>query len=180
VSAAGAANQSTLGVLRLVIDQTVAAAGRKSIVLVSPGFLMVTPESQQAVTELVDSAVRADIIVNTLDVRGLSTPGADPGMSHPSNPVMRQQLDRDESAARGDVMAEFAYSTGGTFFHNNNDMNEGFRRTADAPEYLYVLGFSPQKLDGKFHKLKVLINAGEKVTVQQRKGYYAAKPVTAP
>jgi len=27
-----------------------------------------------------------------------------------------------------------------------------------VPEYIYVLGFTPQKLDGKFHKLRVRLN----------------------
>ena len=81
-------------------------------------------------------------------------------------------------------MANLAYATGGTFFHNNNDLDEGFRRTADAPEYIYVLGFSPQKLDGKFHKLKVTVmaqagsGAPGKLTVQARQGYYALKSET--
>ena len=50
------------------------------------------------------------------------------------------------------------------------------RRTADPPEYIYVLGFSPQKLDGKFHKLKVTFSGPEKLTLQAREGYYALKP----
>ena len=79
---------------------------------------------------------------------------------------------------RSEVLADLAYGTGGTFFHNNNDMNEGFRRTADAPEYVYVLGFSPQKLDGKFHKLKVKLKGPERLNVQARQGYYALKPVS--
>lgn len=49
-------------------------------------------------------------------------------------------------------------------------------RTAEAPEYMYVLGFSPQKLDGKYHKLKVRANTVQKVTIQAREGYYAVKP----
>ena len=69
---------------------------------------------------------------------------------------------------------------GGTFFHNNNDLDEGFRRTADTPEYIYVLGFSPQKLDGKFHKLKVTLKNPEKLTVQARQGYYAFKATANP
>jgi hypothetical protein len=63
---------------------------------------------------------------------------------------------------------------GPVFFHNNNDLREGFRRSTEVPEYIYVLGFSPQKLDGKFHKLKVKVSS-EKVTVQARPGYYALK-----
>jgi hypothetical protein len=57
-----------------------------------------------------------------------------------------------------------------------NDLDEGFRRTADAPEYIYVLGFSPQKLDGQFHKLKVTWKGSQKLTLQVRRGYYALRP----
>jgi len=74
-------------------------------------------------------------------------------------------------------MAVLADGTGGTFFQNNNDLDEGFRRVSTAPEYYYVLGFSPQnlKLDGSFHNLKVTLKTPVKLTVQARRGYYAPK-----
>ena len=172
--------QSTLGVLREVVQRTAATPGSRSIVLVSPGFLTQTVDSRQSIAELIDRALRSDIIVNTLDVRGLSTPVPAPNASHPADPVERTRLDREEALERSDVLANLAYSTGGTFFHNSNDLDEGFRRTADTPEYIYVLGFSPQKLDGKFHKLKVTLNGPEKLTVQARQGYYAFKPAATP
>jgi len=171
--------QSTLGVLREVVQRTSAMPGTRSIVLVSPGFLTQTVDLHQALAELIDRALRSDIVVNTLDVRGLSTPVPAPNASRPSNPVERTRLDREEALERSDVLANLAYSTGGTFFHNNNDLDEGFRRTADTPEYIYILGFSPEKLDGKFHKLKVTLN-GEKLSVQARQGYYAFKPAATP
>lgn len=170
--------QSTLGILREVVQRTAAMPGARSIVLISPGFLTQTVDTRQSITELIDRALRSDIVVNTLDVRGLTAPIPAPNSSHPANPVVRDRLDREEALERSDVMANLAYSTGGTFFHNNNDLNEGFRRTADKPEYIYVLGFSPQKLDGKFHKLKVTLNSAEKFTVQARMGYYALKPAS--
>ena len=70
------------------------------------------------------------------------------------------QYDRDDSAvAESDVLAELASGTGGTFFQNNNDLAAGFRKLAELPEYVYVLGFSPQnlKLDGSYHSLKVIL-----------------------
>ncbi len=54
-------------------------------------------------------------------------------------------------------------------------MDEGFQKTA-LPEIFYILGFSPQKLDGKLHKLKVTLQGPEKLNVQARRGYYALKP----
>ena len=174
-SATSAENQSILSVMREIFRITAAQKGSRSIVLVSPGFLMTTPETRQAIMEMIDDALRLEIVVNTLDVRGLYTPVAAPNASHPANPVVRFKYDREEAAARSEVMANLAYSTGGTFFHNSNDLNEGFRRTADAPEYIYILGFSPQKLDGKFHKLKVKLKTPSKLEIQSREGYYALK-----
>ena len=178
MNASSAESRSTLGMLREVVRRTMIAPGTRSIVLVSSGFLAMTPDARQSVMELIDGAAQAQIVVNTLDVRGLYTVGLSPDRSHPSNSVVMFKLDREEAAARGDVMAQFAYGTGGTYFHNNNDLNEGFRRTGGAPEYSYVLGFSPQKLDGKFHKLKVTLSGTQKLTVQARKEYYAVKSNT--
>jgi VWFA-related protein len=171
--------QSTINVLRDVVRRTAAAPGVRSIVLVSPGFLSQGPEVRQALMELVDQALRANIIIHTLDVKGLSTVGVSGNQGHPGAPG-RLSLSSAEASAQNDVMAELAYGTGGTYFHNNNSADEGFRRTADAPDYMYVLGFSPQKLDGKFHKLKVTLSAEGKsgpgkLTVQARQGYYALK-----
>jgi VWFA-related protein len=178
LSAGSATNQNTINILQQVVHRAAAAPGSRSIVLLSPGFLTLTPETRQSLVELVDYAIRANIVVHTLDVRGLYIVAASGNETHPANPVLKFGLDRDAALTQSDVMAELAYGTGGTFFHNNNDLNEGFRRTAEAPDYLYVLGFSPQKLDGKFHKLKVKLAASEKLTVQAREGYYAL-PATA-
>jgi VWFA-related protein len=178
INASSAEMQSTLGVLREALHRTEAAPGSRSIVLVSPGFLTLAPETRQALMELTDRAVRIGITIHTLDIRGLYAVGVNGNVTHPSNPVTRIGFDRDEALAQGEPLAELAYGTGGTYFHNNNDVNEGFRRTAAAPQYIYVLGFSPQKLDGKFHKLKVRLLASNKLTVQARQGYLAEKPVT--
>ena len=178
VSATSMENMSLLSTLREIFRRTTAARGSRSIVLISPGFLMTTPDTRQAIMEMIDNAQRDEIVVNSLDVRGLYTPVPAPNSSHSSNSVARSGYDRDEAATRGEIMADLAYSTGGVFFHNNNDLDEGFRRTGDAPEYMYVLGFSPQKLDGRFHKLKVTLKTPAKLQIETRKGYYAFKPAS--
>jgi hypothetical protein len=75
------------------------------------------------------------------------------------------------------VLGEIADGTGGTWFHDNNDLVEGFRRTVAAPEYYYLLGFSPEnlKFDGSYHNLKVSLKKPAGLTLQARKGYYAPK-----
>ena len=73
------------------------------------------------------------------------------------------------------VLAELADGTGGTFFHNDNDLRHGLNLLAARPEYVYVLGFSPQKLkyDGAYHGLKVTVKNSTNLTIQVRRGYWA-------
>jgi len=157
--------------------------GQRSIVLVSPGFL--TPQLEFEYGQTIDRAVRAQVTIATLDARGLYVPGFD--VSRPAAPsqaskFLRQQYDTQEAAANSDILAILADGTGGVFFQNSNDYEEGFRRTASTPEYSYLLGFSPQnlKLDGSFHSLKVTLQGPKKFEIQARRGYFAPKHVADP
>jgi hypothetical protein len=59
---------------------------------------------------------------------------------------------------------------------------EGFRQTGATPEFMYILGFSPQnlKFDGSYHSLKVTAKETKGVSLQARHGYYAPKHATDP
>ena len=180
-----AESRLALGVLKDVVRRITLMPGQRSVVLVSPGFL--TPLLEPEYIDIIDRAVRSQVIVNALDARGLYTvvPGGDisnPGVSGPNATFIagnKLQYQIADAAANSDVMAVLADGTGGIFFHNNNDLDEGLRRVSTAPEYYYVLGFSPQnlKLDGSYHALKVTVKSPEKLTLQARHGYYAPKHV---
>ncbi|MGA8437742.1 MAG: VWA domain-containing protein [Candidatus Sulfotelmatobacter sp.] len=173
----------TLTVLNDIVRRMSALPGQRSIVLVSPGFL--TPQLEFEYWQTIDRAVRAQVTIGTLDARGLYVPGFD--VSQPAAPsqasqVLQQQYDTQEAAADSDILAILADGTGGVFFKNSNDYDEGFRRTASTPEYSYVLGFTPQnlKLDGSFHSLKVTLKNPEKFEIQARRGYFAPKHAADP
>jgi len=172
----------SLGVLKDIVRRISLMPGQRSIVLVSPGFL--TPQLEFDDAEIIDRALRSQVIINALDARGLYTidPAGDianptesaaPTGSFVSGNKLQYQI--ASASADADIMAVLADGTGGTFFHNNNDMDEGFRQVSAMPDYYYVLAFTPQnlKLDGSFHSLKVTLKSPEKLTVQARKGYYA-------
>jgi VWFA-related protein len=175
-----------IGVLRDVVRRIAAMPGQRNLVLISPGFL--TPEMDYEDNEVIDRAVRTQVVISSLDARGLyvdipygdaSNPGR-PDIIIPRqaySPTPRAILATQSATAQDDILSVLAYSTGGTFFHNNNDMEEGFRRVADNPEFYYVLGFTPQnlKMDGRFHTLKVSLKSREKYDLQARRGYYAPK-----
>ncbi|MGA3235977.1 MAG: VWA domain-containing protein [Bryobacteraceae bacterium] len=169
--------QVTYSVLKDVIRRMAATPGQRIVVLASPGFLT-TDMMRSEESDIMDRAIRNNITINSLDIRGLYVDGADASQARTSR--LKQQYDRFSARAEGDTLAELAYGTGGTFFENNNSMDEGFRVTGTAPETYYLLGFSPQnlKLDGTFHALKVTLKAPGHLDLQARKGYYAPKRLT--
>ena len=168
-------------VLVQVVRRMAAMPGQRNLVLASPGFF-VTFANQPDVTEVINRAIRANVIISTLDVRGLWTlPGFDASTSTPAggpqvlNTVLLYK--EQEAQAQEFVMEDLAHSTGGDWFHANNDLGDGFRRLAAAPEFIYVLAFTPENLksDGKFHKLQIALRDPKGFTLQARKGYYAPR-----
>jgi VWFA-related protein len=175
-----------IGSLRDVVRRILLMPGQRHLVLVSPGFL--TPELEYDYNDVIDRALRGQVVIGALDARGLYTvipfgDASQPGRAEtdipgqPFTPISRAQFDLQGASLQSDILATLAYSTGGSFFHNNNDMDEGFRRVADVPDSWYVLGFTPQnlKMDGRFHTLKVKLKLKEKLDLQARRGYYAPK-----
>jgi VWFA-related protein len=166
--------------------------GPRSIVVVSPGF--VTPELDYELTDVIDHALRSQVVINSLDARGLYVviPYGDASHQPPVNPgdsslnssvsTSKTLMEVAAASAQDDLLAALADGTGGVFFHNNNDFDDGFRRASDAPAYSYVLTFVPQnlKLDGAFHNLKITIKNQQKLTLQARRGYYAPRNFANP
>lgn len=176
-----------LTVLRDLIAKMSALPGSRTIVLVSPGFIM-SAEHRTNENAILDSAIRASVNVNSLDIRGVYTPlrtrsfGAEfPGANSPESAQVRLQADQDEAARSSDVLAELADGTGGTV-HNDNDFEGGLKELAGRPEYVYVLGFSPDnlKFDGTYHGLKVKLKEPAKLDIEARRGYWAPSRAVDP
>jgi VWFA-related protein len=170
----------SLDVLGKVIRRISAMPGQRSIILASPGFL--TLDNHSDLSDVISRALRANVIIGTLDARGLWTdPGfsaADPTPGGGPNVLMvKGRFAHFEAQAQEDILAEVAAATGGTFIHNTNDLAGGFKRLAAAPEFIYVLGFTPESLksDGKYHSIKVTLKEPKGLTLQARRGYYAPK-----
>lgn len=162
-----------------------AMPGQRIMVFVSPGFI---PSTLQLETnDIIDRALKAGIVINTIDARGLYTPDLLGDISSPSVDSLKtvgfkSSYRISEQSANSDVLSQFAYGTGGTFFHNRNDVDEGLREAVGAPALAYVLGFSPQnlKVDGRYHTIDVKLANKLKYTVQARRGYFAPKTAADP
>jgi VWFA-related protein len=165
--------------IEALIRRMSALPGQRVIVMMSPGFF-VTPTMHES-GEIIDRATKANIVINTIDARGLYVNSVYDASNSASlfdprsgNPLKIQFL-MTEEAIQNDVLAELADGTGGTFFHNRNDIDQGLLNAAAEPEVSYVLGFTPQnlKLDGKYHHLKVTLVNKQKWALQARHGYFA-------
>ncbi len=161
--------------------------GERQVVMVSPGFL--TNNLQYDVQQIVDSALRSRVIVNTLDARGLyvDMPMGDatkgPIITADAQDVgLKSQMVIEESREQATVLSELADGTGGVTFQNSNDYYAGFVEAGAEPAVYYVLGFSPENLkdNGKFHRIQVKVMAASASNIQARRGYFAPKKGTAP
>lgn len=171
--------------LEAIIRRMTSLPGQRVVVLVSPGYILST--LQYEASEMVDRATRANVVINTLDSRGLYAPDVAGDIANPPNDAVRTAGYKSTyrvaaQSAQDDVLAELADGTGGTFYHNRNDVDEAMREAGAAPEVSYVLGFSPQnlKFDGRFHTLKVALTTKEKLSVQARHGYFAPRSAEDP
>jgi VWFA-related protein len=173
----------SLGVLKDVVRHISRMPGQRTVVLVSPGFI--APQMEFDYMDIIDRAVRSQVVINPLDARGLYAllPFGNISYSGTSAPPPAKAfIETAAASANDDLLAVLSDSTGGVFFHDNNDFDEGFRRVAQSPDYSYVLGFTPQnlKLDGSFHTLKLTLKNPQKFTLQARRGYYAPKNFADP
>ena len=151
--------------------------GQRSLVIVSGGFLTETLRFE--LSQISDRALRAGVIINAIDARGLYTDStldaerssiaiSQNGQIIAEKQMIMTQGDRAEASG----MRDLALDTDGIFFENSNDLDAGFQKTAAVPEVSYVLSFSPQnlKLDGSFHPLQVKLVAAKGLPVQARRG----------
>ena len=175
--------QDSLGVLGDIIRYMGKMPGRRTLIMASSGFFSESRKIQASVDKMIDGAIHAGIIINSLDAKGLYAGNGDLSDSAPErilspmSPLVAyaESLPLAESDVAGDSMAALAYGTGGKFFHNNNDLDSGVRQMAELPEASYVIGFSPDEVkdNGAYHNLKVKLPNHHDVNVNARPGYFA-------
>ncbi|HLY42898.1 MAG TPA: VWA domain-containing protein [Terracidiphilus sp.] len=168
--------------LRQLVRYVAKLQGERAVLLVSPGFL--SQSAQYELDRVIDSALRSQVVVDTLDPKGLRLGMREADASQPSAVLpdpkaveARHNLDAEREFSIADVMAELAQGTGGEFIHNENDLRLGLEALA-GQQGRYVLAFVPteMKRDGKFHELKVALAEKRRgYTLESRRGYYVPK-----
>jgi VWFA-related protein len=172
----------TLDVVKEFVHRMSTVHGQRTLIFVSPGFITATAEATREKSQIIDLAAQSNVTISAVDARGLYTTELDASQRGGESARdlatgATSQNHRDSMGFSENVMAELADGTGGTYFHNNNDLAGGLRELTSAPEYLYLLEFSLQntKATGRYRKLTVKVDRAG-VQLQARHGYFADKP----
>jgi VWFA-related protein len=171
--------QSTYAALHEYVKRTAALPGQRMLILVSPGFLNIAPESMTQESQLIDFAAQSNVTISALDARGLYTTAMTASDHIPgSGQLIQLKTDYRHSSATlaENPMEEMADGTGGTYFHNSNDLEAGFKGLTAVPECVYLLELSLDKVkpNSGYHRLKVKV-PGEGLQVTARRGYFLPK-----
>jgi VWFA-related protein len=195
----------TIGFLRqfrFLVTQLAQARDRRTIVLLSDGFqiapgreaydllnaffpelqgysLQYGERMQDEFEPILKLAAASNITIDTIDSRGLyglaSADAANPGAAA-SVATAVDRADRNLASANGNTLAEIAEATGGTAFHDNNDLLSGLQRAfADGRDY-YTIGYvsTNANRDGKFRAIAVQVR-GHDVTINAKRGYWSER-----
>jgi VWFA-related protein len=174
-------NKITLDVMARALTALAGTAGRKSMVLISQGFVY-DPEMDE-MKRVVEASLRSNAPVYFIDTRGLQ------GLPESSTAAFGRPIDsQDAVAVLADITRDaegteaLALDTGGFVVKNSNDLSGGIARVSAESRTYYLIGYnsSDVRRDGKFRKIKVnLTTKRPGLKVRARRGYYAPSD-TAP
>jgi VWFA-related protein len=155
---------------------------KKNLIYFSNGISQSGVDNQSALRAATASAVRANVSIYPVDVRGLQAfpPGGEAqaaslhGQSAYSGASVLNDL--NSNAASQETLYTIAADTGGKAFMDTNDFSGVFSQVQKDSSVYYVLGYTSTNhaQDGRFRKIKVTVNRRD-VKVEARSGYYAGR-----
>jgi VWFA-related protein len=168
----------------LALESVMQAIGRipqkKSLIYFSNGISQSGVDNQSALRAATAAAVKADVSIYPVDVRGLQAfpPGGQAqsaslhGQSGYSGASVLNDL--SSNAASQETLYTLASDTGGKAFMDSNDLSGVFSQVQKDSSVYYVIGYTSTNhlKDGHFRRLKVQVNRSD-VKIDARAGYYA-------
>jgi hypothetical protein len=131
----------------------------------------------------VNAAVRANVAFYPIDARGLQTitPGGDASTASPKGTGMfsggTQSSAKDSYHDTQETLYTLAADTGGKAMLDSNDLTLGMTQVQRDINTYYILGYysSNDAMDGKYRRVKVVVNSMPQAKLDFRNGYYAGK-----
>ncbi len=177
----------TLSGLQSLMRTAAQLPGRKLAYFISDGFLLDTNRSEtlDRLRRVTDAALRAGVVVYTLDARGLSTGGlydaSSEGTFDPTGRLSRGA--RNEIAETQDPLHLIADETGGRALLNTNALETAVVKALKETAVYYLLAWRPEQPTtagdarrSKFRRLEVRVKDRPDLTVLVQRGFYTFSP----
>lgn len=158
---------------------------KKSVLYFSGGMEKTGLENEAQLRAAVNTAVRANMALYTVDIRGLQAlpPGGSAdkaslrGTSAYSGRAV--QSDLDSNFASQETLTTLAADTGGKAFLDSNDFSKPFSKVQDDTSSYYVLGYrsTNKAMDGRYRHITVKLNRSD-LKLDFRHGYYGPRDFT--
>jgi VWFA-related protein len=169
-----------LEALRTIAKQLEHVDQKKSLIYFSSGMTRTGIENQSELRAATNAAVRANMAIYTMDIRGLQAivPGGEAqsaslrGVSTYSGQSTLNAFDSNFSSQ--ETLVTLAGDTGGRAYLDSNDFSKVFKGMQDDTSTYYMLGYhsSNPTRDGRYRHITVKLNQPG-LKLQYRKGYYA-------
>lgn len=169
-----------LEALRTIAQAVSRIEQKKSLIYFSSGMDRTGIENQSQLRTAINAAVRANLAVYTMDIRGLQAivPGGDAqsaslrGTSPYSGRATQNAFNSNFTTQ--ETLVTLAGDTGGRAFLDSNDFNAIFKKVQEDTSTYYMLGYhsnNPAR-DGKFRRITVQVRRPG-LKLEYRRGYYA-------
>jgi VWFA-related protein len=169
-----------LEALRSVADKLSRVDERKSLIYFSSGMDRTGIENESELRATTNAAVRANMAIYTMDMRGLQAlvPGGEAqnaslrGTSPYSGQATLNALNSNFTTQ--ETLVTLAGDTGGKAFLDSNDFSKIFTGVQQDTSLYYLLGYhsnNPAR-DGRFRRITVRVNRPG-LKLEFRRGYYA-------
>ena len=166
--------------LRAIAKSLEKITEKKSLLYFSGGITRDGIENQASLRAAINSAVRANLAIYSVDTRGLQAISplgdASTGSLRGSAAYNGAALTNNMNAnfASQEVMSTLSVDTGGKAFFDSNDFAPAFAQVERDTSAYYAIGFrstNPAR-DGRYRKLTIKVNRPG-VKLEYRPGYYA-------
>jgi VWFA-related protein len=169
-----------LEALRSVAERLAYVQQKKSLIYFSSGMDRTGIENQSELRAATNAAVRANLAIYTMDMRGLQAIVAGGEAQNASlrgvSPYSGQSVMNafDSNFTTQETLVTLASDTGGRAFLDSNDFGKVFKSVQDDSSTYYMLGYrsSNPAQDGRYRRITVKLNVPG-VKVDYRRGYYA-------
>jgi VWFA-related protein len=167
----------TIAALRREIEALAPIRGRKSILLLSQGFL---DDGGRELRDVVASSREANAAIYFVDLDGLTALSEHEGaqaFGMPEDPRDRSQMTFEAHSLADAGTEDIADESGGASIRGTNDITGAVADIAEESRVFYLLGFYPPdgKSEREWRKLKIEVKRPG-LTVRARRGYTLKLP----